>query len=102
MTRSGATGVELSAVGMLVRLDHASLQASDLSRADLASEAGLKAAPGGCGVVAVACSSHCTPLGGARWVENNVVTSARAGHRCDSGWARSERRGQSPAVTYRG
>jgi len=45
---------------MFVRLDHASLQASDLSRADLASEAGLKAAPRGCGVVAVACSNHCT------------------------------------------
>ena len=77
---------------MFVRLEHASLQASDLSRADLASEAGLKAAPGGCGVVAVACSSHCTPLGGARWVENNVVTSARAGHRCDSGLGRPSRR----------
>jgi len=86
---------------MFVRLEHASLQASDLSRADLASEAGLKAAPGGCGVVAVACSSHCTPLGGARWVENNVVTSARAGHRCDSGWGRASRRGQRPPVTYR-
>ena len=102
MTRQRATGVELSAVGMFVRLDHASLQASDLSRADLASEAGLKAAPGGlwCGSGRVLQLLH--PLGGARWVENNVVTSARAGHRCDSGWGRANRGGQRPAVTYRG
>jgi hypothetical protein len=61
---------------MFVRLDHASLQASDLSRSSLASEAALKAAPGDCGAVAAARSSHCTRSAVLGWVENNVITSA--------------------------